>query len=127
MNLKKNEKNNNTSNLNDISSNVQLLSEQTFIKLNDNKNNFKKNNKHILDNIKNVEEEIKKENDDMILSSSENNLIERFNVLSKTFTNKKIILNFEKESINNKNEKNDNIVNPIKLGRSLTKKEKNKK
>ena len=38
-----------------------------------------------------------------------------------------IILNFEKESINNKNEKNDNIVNPIKLGRSLTKKEKNKK
>ena len=78
MNLKKNEKNNNTSNLNDISSNVQLLSEQTFIKLNVNKNNFKKNNKHFLDNIKNVEEEIKKENDDIILSNSENNLIERF-------------------------------------------------
>ena len=33
MNLKKNEKNNNTSNLNDISSNVQFVSEQTFIKL----------------------------------------------------------------------------------------------
>ena len=127
MNLKKNEKNNNTSNLNDISSNVQLLSEQTFIKLNDNKNNFKKNNKHILDNIKNVEEEIKKENDDMILSNSENNLIERFNILSKTFTNKKIILNFENERLNNNYEGNDNIVSRIRLGRSLTKHEKNKK
>ena len=62
MNLKKNEKNNNTSNLNDISSNVQLLSEQTFIKLNDNKNTLNKKNIHLLDNIKNVEEEIKKEN-----------------------------------------------------------------
>ena len=127
MNLKKNEKNNNTSNLNDISSNVQLLSEQTFIKLNVNKNNFKKNNKHFLDNIKNVEEEIKKENDDIILSNSENNLIERFNVLSKTFTNKKIILNFENERLNNNYEGNDNIVSPIRLGRSLTKHEKNKK
>ena len=127
MNLKKNEKNNNTSNLNDISSNVQLLSEQTFIKLNDNKNTVKKKNIHLLDNIKNVEEEIKKENEDIIFSNSENNLIERFNVLSKTFTNKNIILNFENENINNKNEKNDNIVIPIKLGRSLTKKEKNKK
>ena len=122
MNLKKNEKNNNTSNLNDISSNVQLLSEQTFVKLNENKTGLKKNN-HLLDNIKNVEEEFKKENDDMILSNSENNLIERFNILSKTFTNKKIILNFENENLNN-NENNDNIVSPIKMVRSLTKKEK---
>ena len=122
MNLKKNEKNNNTSNLNDISSNVQLLSEQTFVKLNENKTGLKKNN-HLLDNIKNVEEEFKKENDDMILSNSENNLIERFNILSKTFTNKKIILNFENENLNN-NENNDNIVSPIKMVRSLTKNEK---
>ena len=80
-----------------------------------------------MNNIKNVEEEIKKENDDIILSNSENNLIERFNVLSKTFTNKKIILNFENERLNNKYEENNNIVSPIRLGRSLTKHEKNKK
>ena len=59
----------------------------------------------------------------MILSNSENNLIERFNILSKTFTNKKIILNFENENLNN-NENNDNIVSPIKMVRSLTKNEK---
>ena len=39
----------------------------------------------------------------------------------------KIILNFENERLNNNYEGNDNIVSPIRLGRSLTKHEKNKK
>ena len=118
LNFQKNE--NNLSNINDISSNVQLLSEQTFLKLNDNKSTKNIiNNKNLID----IDKENKKENnDDMILSNSQQNLIERFNIISKTFTNKQLILNFDKISENY----NKDLVTPIKLERSLTKYEKKK-
>ena len=118
LNFQKND--NNLSNINDISSNVQLLSEQTFLKLNDNKST-----KNIINNknLINIDKENKKENnDDMILSNSQQNLIERFNIISKTFTNKQLILNFDKISENY----NKDLVTPIKLERSLTKYEKKK-
>jgi hypothetical protein len=119
--INKNEKSN-ISNINDISSNVQLLSEQTFLKLNDNKSTKNIiNNKNLID----IDKENKKENnDDMILSNSQQNLIERFNILSQTFTKKKII------NLNENNENNhikENFVTPINLERSLTKFDKKNK
>ena len=119
--INKNEKIN-ISNINDISSNVQLLSEQTFLKLNDNKssNNILNNNNFI-----DIEKEIKKNNNDDILSSnSQQNLIEGFNVLSQTFTKKKII-NFNENNENNRIK--ENFVTPINLERSLTKYDKKNK
>ena len=119
--INKNEKIN-ISNINDISSNVQLLSEQTFLKLNDNKssNNILNNNNFI-----DIEKEIKKNNNDDILSSnSQQNLIEGFNVLSQTFTKKKII-NFNENNENNRIK--ENFVTPINLERSLTKFDKKNK
>ncbi len=113
--INKNEKIN-ISNINDISSNVQLLSEQTFLKLNDNKSsNNILNNKNFID----IEKEIKKDNnDDILLSNSQQNLIEGFNILSQTFTKKKII-NFNENNENNHIK--ENFVTPINLERSLTK------
>ena len=119
--INKNEKIN-ISNINDISSNVQLLSEQTFLKLNDNKssNNILNNNNFI-----DIEKEIKKNNnDDILLSNSQQNLIEGFNVLSQTFTKKKII-NFNENNENNRIK--ENFVTPINLERSLTKYDKKNK
>ena len=119
--INKNEKIN-ISNINDISSNVQLLSEQTFLKLNDNKSsNNILNNKNFID----IEKEIKKDNnDDILLSNSQQNLIEGFNVLSQTFTKKKII-NFNENNENNRIK--ENFVTPINLERSLTKYDKKNK
>ena len=119
--INKNEKSN-ISNINDISSNVQLLSEQTFLKLNDNKSTNKiLNNKNFID----IEKEIKKDNnDDILFSNSQQNLIERFNILSQTFPKKKII------NLNENNENNhikENFVTPINLERSLTKFDKKNK